>query len=116
MKTILGFASLLALASHCQAFSTLGRVQKRASPFMARKKGADPKPTNDDGVDPSKKAALDAVFQQIERSYGRGSIVKLGDAENMIVDCVGSGSLTLGKLTLLHTKVWVLVVLTLLFG
>lgn len=47
------------------------------------------------GIDPAKKAALDGVLHQIERSYGRGSIVKLGDADHMTVDCIGSGSLTL---------------------
>ncbi|KAL9181910.1 hypothetical protein ACHAXT_012253 [Thalassiosira profunda] len=46
-------------------------------------------------VDPAKRAALDGVLQRIERNYGRGSIVRLGDADGMRVDCVGSGSLTL---------------------
>lgn len=46
-------------------------------------------------MDPAKRAALDGVLNQIERSYGRGSIVKLGDADHMKIDCVGSGSLTL---------------------
>ena len=46
-------------------------------------------------MDPAKRAALDGVLNQIERSYGRGSIVKLGEANSMIVDCIGSGSLTL---------------------
>jgi recombination protein RecA len=49
----------------------------------------------DDGVNPAKKAALLGVLNQIERSYGRGSIVKLGDATHMRVDTIGSGSLTL---------------------
>ncbi|KAL7541754.1 hypothetical protein ACHAXR_011231 [Thalassiosira sp. AJA248-18] len=46
-------------------------------------------------VNPAKKAALEGVLQRIERNYGRGSIVKLGDADRMVVDCVSSGSLTL---------------------
>lgn len=46
-------------------------------------------------VDPAKKAALDGVLNQIERNYGRGSVVRLGDAENMNVDCISSGALTL---------------------
>ena len=49
------------------------------------------------GVNPAKRAALDGVMQRIERNYGRGSIVKLGDADRMIVECIGSGSLTLGE-------------------
>lgn len=43
----------------------------------------------------AKRAALDGVMQKIERNYGRGSIVKLGDADNMNVDCISSGALTL---------------------
>ena len=44
--------------------------------------------------DPAKQAALDGVLNQIERSYGRGSIVRLGDASTE-VNCIGTGSLTL---------------------
>lgn len=47
----------------------------------------------------AKKAALDGVLQKIERSYGRGSIVKLGDADRMKVDSISSGALTLGKIS-----------------
>jgi len=43
----------------------------------------------------AKRAALDGVMTQIEKSYGRGSIVKLGEADNMIVDSVSTGALTL---------------------
>lgn len=46
-------------------------------------------------VDLAKRAALDGVLQQIERNYGRGSVVKLGDAENMIVESISTGALTL---------------------
>ena len=45
----------------------------------------------------AKKAALEGVLQKIEKSYGRGSIVKLGDADNMRIDCISSGALTLGE-------------------
>jgi len=34
-------------------------------------------------------------MQQIERSYGKGSILKLDDAKNMKIECLGSGSITL---------------------
>ena len=54
--------------------------------------------TNKDNDNAAKKAALEGVLQKIERSYGRGSIVKLGDADNMIVDSISTGALTLGKL------------------
>mmetsp|Transcript_13283 Transcript_13283/g.21787 ORF Transcript_13283/g.21787 Transcript_13283/m.21787 type:complete len:431 (+) Transcript_13283:79-1371(+) len=46
-------------------------------------------------VNPAKKAALDGVLQRIERNYGRGSIVKLGDADRMVVDVISTGSMTL---------------------
>lgn len=46
-------------------------------------------------MDPAKRAALDGVLNLIERSYGRGSIVKLGDAGNMVVESISSGALTL---------------------
>jgi hypothetical protein len=46
-------------------------------------------------MDPAKRAALDGVLNQIERSYGRGSIVKLGDAANMVVESISTGALTL---------------------
>lgn len=46
-------------------------------------------------VNPAKRAALDGVLQRIERNYGRGSIVMLGNADRMNVDCVGTGSMTL---------------------
>lgn len=45
--------------------------------------------------DENKRAALDGVLSQIERSYGRGSIVRLGDADHLLVHCIRSGSLTL---------------------
>jgi len=53
--------------------------------------------TSPSASNPAKKAALEGVLQRIERNYGRGSIVKLGDADRMVVDCIGSGSLTLGE-------------------
>lgn len=43
----------------------------------------------------AKRAALDGVLHQIERNYGRGSIVKLGDADHMQVESISTGSLTL---------------------
>ena len=46
-------------------------------------------------MDPAKRAALAGVLSQIERNYGRGSVVRLGDADNMAVDSTPSGALTL---------------------
>lgn len=50
---------------------------------------------NRNKMDTSKRAALEGVMQRIERNYGRGSIMKLGDADNMKMDCIRSGALTL---------------------
>eukprot|EP00557_Chaetoceros_sp_GSL56_P011543 CAMPEP_0176486272 /NCGR_PEP_ID=MMETSP0200_2-20121128/5479_1 /TAXON_ID=947934 /ORGANISM="Chaetoceros sp., Strain GSL56" /LENGTH=436 /DNA_ID=CAMNT_0017882961 /DNA_START=96 /DNA_END=1406 /DNA_ORIENTATION=+ len=54
-------------------------------------------PSNDENKEKAtkKREALEGVLQKIEKSYGRGSIVKLGDADNMRVDCISSGALTL---------------------
>ena len=50
---------------------------------------------NKNEMDPAKRAALQGVLTQIERNYGRGSVMRLGDADHMIVDSTPSGSLTL---------------------
>ncbi|MBM7329385.1 DNA recombination/repair protein RecA, partial [Agrobacterium sp. S2] len=48
----------------------------------------------DKSVDKSK--ALEAALSQIERSFGKGSIMKLGSNENVVeVETVSTGSLSL---------------------
>ena len=42
-----------------------------------------------------KKKALDAVFKVIEKEYGTGSIMKLGDTHVASVDAIPTGSMTL---------------------
>ena len=73
-------------------------TSKVAPPLDARKRNSDTSSSDDDkpSVSSAKLAALEGVLGRIERNYGRGSIVKLGDADRMVVDCFGSGSLTLG--------------------
>lgn len=46
-------------------------------------------------TDKEKKKALDSVLKNIERSFGKGSIVRLGDATGMKVETIPSGALTL---------------------
>jgi len=46
-------------------------------------------------VDTARNEALSGVLQQIQRSYGKGSIVKLGQKSSMNVETTSSGSLTL---------------------
>ena len=62
---------------------------------VAKKKGTANKTSNMDSMEPAKRAALQGVLNQIERNYGRGSLVRLGDASHMLVDSTPSGSLTL---------------------
>ena len=42
-----------------------------------------------------KKKALDLVVSQIERNFGKGSIMRLGDATRMKVETIPTGALTL---------------------
>lgn len=44
---------------------------------------------------PDKEKALNLVLNQIERSFGKGSIMRLGDAARMRVETMPSGALTL---------------------
>ncbi|WP_224411343.1 recombinase RecA [Oscillatoria salina] len=44
---------------------------------------------------PEKEKALNLVLNQIERSFGKGSIMRLGDATRMRVETIPSGALTL---------------------
>lgn len=90
--------AILALASTTSGFvvSPWNRVSSTA--LAARKAKGEAKADdgeNSNKMDPSKRAALDGVLNQIERSYGRGSIVKLGDADHMVVESISTGALTL---------------------
>ena len=42
-----------------------------------------------------KQKALDAALAQIEKSYGKGAVMKLGDTNAMAVEAVPTGSLSL---------------------
>lgn len=44
---------------------------------------------------PDKEKALTAVLSQIERNFGKGSIMRLGDAAQMRVETISTGALTL---------------------
>ncbi|HEY9826423.1 MAG TPA: recombinase RecA [Stenomitos sp.] len=46
-------------------------------------------------TNPEKQKALNVVLTQIERSFGKGSIMRLGDATRMRVETIPSGALTL---------------------
>ena len=89
------FLGLLALVS--PGLSFVPQLTRQSSLDLWAKKTEDgnAESSNAEGMDPAKRAALDGVLTQIERSYGRGSIVRLGDADNMRVESISSGALTL---------------------
>jgi len=45
--------------------------------------------------DKDKQAALDAALSQIDRAYGKGSVMKLGAKESIEIDAIPTGSLGL---------------------
>lgn len=46
-------------------------------------------------IDKARTNALETALSQIEKSYGKGSIMKLGDAQNIQIETIPSGSLSL---------------------
>ena len=50
---------------------------------------------NKTATDAEKKKALASVFENIEKTYGKGSIMKLGDTTGIEVDVIPTGSMTL---------------------
>ncbi len=88
-----GVSSFLALASTVSAFVVDPSIRVSKTAITARKTKEENGKSSE--MDPAKRAALDGVLNQIERSYGRGSIVKLGDADHMVVDSISTGALTL---------------------
>ncbi len=49
----------------------------------------------DKNADKNKQAALDSAMKQIEKQFGPGSIMKLGQKSHLNVDAISTGSLTL---------------------
>ena len=56
---------------------------------MEKKKAADQTPNND------KKQALDTAIRQIEKNFGKGAVMRLGDRPEMNVEAIPTGSLAL---------------------
>ena len=44
-----------------------------------------------------KSKAIDAAVSQIERQFGKGSIMRMGDEERQSVDCIPTGALALDR-------------------
>ena len=47
------------------------------------------------GNNPEKRKALDAAMSQIEKQFGKGSVMKLGDYKSMNVEAISTGALNL---------------------
>ena len=56
--------------------------------MMEKKKPQEP-------LDSGKKAALETALQKIERTYGKGTVMRLGDRPELSVDAIPTGSLAL---------------------
>jgi len=52
-------------------------------------------PSMDTGVAKSKKEAIEMALLQIEKSYGKGSVMKLGDRQGLNVESLPTGALSL---------------------
>ena len=50
---------------------------------------------NDTGISKDKKEALEMALLQIEKSYGKGSVMKLGDKQHLNVESLPTGALSL---------------------
>ena len=94
----LSSTSLAFITPHSSSCTFNGVTHQTTTKLFATRKSKSKDDGTSSNINPAKKAALEGVLQRIERNYGRGSIVKLGDADRMVVDTIGSGSMTLGKL------------------
>lgn len=110
LRFLLGALLLSGRTLFVRSFTPTKVVQPsgRTSLLLARKKAVPDEVGGDLGDDDSmninannsaKRAALDGVLNQIERSYGRGSVMRLGQASNMRVETISTGSLTLDAAT-----------------
>jgi recombination protein RecA len=90
-------AAVRKLSQDCsKALSAVGGEEEGSGEIKGRKGNSKKQQQKEDkSINNNKKAALDVVLANIERSYGRGSILQLGDADSMHVETISSGALTL---------------------
>lgn len=81
-------ASAAAVRSSSVRRSKLEQLAMKKEPSARGKAGA--KGAADDSGDP-RRQALDGVLHQIERCYGRGSILKMGDTTSMDIETSSTG-------------------------
>ncbi|WEV66324.1 recombinase RecA [Bifidobacterium sp. ESL0764] len=58
-------------------------------------KSAGPQANGEHGIDPRKQAALDTALKQVEKDFGKGSAMRLGDKPVQDVEVIPTGSLAL---------------------
>ncbi|WEV63513.1 recombinase RecA [Bifidobacterium sp. ESL0732] len=58
-------------------------------------KSAEPQGNGGHGIDPRKQAALDTALKQVEKDFGKGSAMRLGDKPVQNVEVIPTGSLAL---------------------
>ncbi|RSX55768.1 RecA protein [Bifidobacterium dolichotidis] len=62
---------------------------------MAQAKNDQKQKAHDGAVDPKRQAALDAALKQVEKNFGKGSAMRLGDRPEQDVEVIPTGSLAL---------------------
>ena len=65
---------------------------------LETKPAKDPAAEDKHELDPKRKAALDTALAQVEKSFGKGSAMRLGDQPEQNVEVIPTGSLALGDL------------------
>ncbi|MDF7664787.1 recombinase RecA [Bifidobacterium sp. ESL0745] len=61
----------------------------------SKAKDAEPQANGGHGIDPRKQAALDTALKQVEKDFGKGSAMRLGDKPVQNVEVIPTGSLAL---------------------
>ena len=62
---------------------------------LETKPAKDPAAEDKHELDPKRKAALDTALAQVEKSFGKGSAMRLGDQPERNVEVIPTGSLAL---------------------
>ena len=62
---------------------------------LETKPAKDPAAEDKHELDPKRKAALDTALAQVEKSFGKGSAMRLGDQPEQNVEVIPTGSLAL---------------------
>ncbi len=68
---------------------------ERAKNAGAKDGSSNLQPTSNVTIDPKKQKALEAAMEQIERQFGKGSIMRLGQGELEDIESISTGSLSL---------------------